>query len=1293
MSDELDHEFVEHRRFAIRRRIGAGGMGVVYHAYDRDRGHDVALKTLKVFAGAHLYRLKREFRALADVTHPNLVALYELFSERDVWFLTMELIRGSNFLEYVWRTRPGTQRTSMPAPSLMSASPLAGASITRSIVPRAVIDDEATTAHAKETPLPGGSLEALLRDEMSTEAMHRSVVARADTDRLMEALRQLAVGVSALHSSGKLHRDIKPSNVLVTPAGRVVLLDFGLVTDLGPDALKSLTRDQIAGTLAYMAPEQSSGKPATPAADWYSVGVVLYEALTGRLPFEGNGMEMLINRLSKRPPPPSSLTPDVPEDLDRLASDLLAPAPEERPAGREILSRLGASARAVSTFVVPGPEIEPTKSLEGASSAFVGRNRHLATLEDAYAGSREGSSIFVHVRGAAGIGKTSLVRKFLAELRSRESTVVISGRCHERESLPLKAVDVLVDSLSQYLSRLSRREAGLLLPRGTSALSRLFPVLERVEAAAALGEEEAQTPRDRSELERRAFAALREIIRRIGERAPLVLFVDDLQWSDLESLQALATVLAPPDAPSVLFVACSRSEDDKKGPLLIALSKLSLGAESRSIQVLGLSFEESKDLAITLLGSSEGAFDKADQIAREARGSPFFVETMVRHTLKTLNASTDRIKLESVLRSRLGKLSPEARKLLEVVCVAGKAVPDKVAMAAAGLSPESEQPVIAALKNGSFIRTHRSEGRGTIEAFHVRVTEAVLAETSANTVTEHNLSLAGALEAHPGADPEMIGQLFAAAGSPGAASRWAVKAGDEASKLLNFTRAAQLYRSALGHGDRESQVDVREKLALALVGSGRGAEAGRVFLEVAEERDGFAAERASRQAGQHLLLSGHVKDGLELLQSQLNRQGQKLRDSQRSAYASRWIRSAQLWQAGLDFRPVREEDAPPEELERVDTLAAAAGGLFLIDFAKGIDLSGRHLLAALKLGEPERVLRAVAIETCYSSAVGLKPERRKELEDTARNTAKALDTPYARALVALTEGVAAHLSNEGALAMLRFEEAENLLKDQCAGAAFELATVRTFYHGALFLGGRLQTLARRVAELTDDADTRDDLLSATELRIGHPNAIWLVNDNPERAQRVVDEAMVKFTAPGFTTQKYFALFARVNAHIYAGQGAEAYALVKRGWPELRASQLMRTRPVFVSALHLRARAALAAAMSTGDESLLTAAEADAREIGRESIPWADPLVTLIRASVASISGDRSKAGSLLDLSLPSLAETGHVLMARAAKLWVGKLGLGAPGRDLANAAEHELRDEGVRNPEAFAGMLIPIKPG
>ena len=182
--------------YEVLRRIGAGGMGVVYEAVDRRSGQHVALKTLLEFDPAGLYRFKQEFRTIADVHHRNLVRLYELVvAESGPVFFTMELVDGVDFLAHVRDTAP----------------------------PRG--DPTPTTDRTLRDGGPAG------RRGAPRQAETEGAAALVNHQKLRPALRQLVEGLQALHEAGKLHRDIKPSNVLVTPERRVVLLDFGVATD------------------------------------------------------------------------------------------------------------------------------------------------------------------------------------------------------------------------------------------------------------------------------------------------------------------------------------------------------------------------------------------------------------------------------------------------------------------------------------------------------------------------------------------------------------------------------------------------------------------------------------------------------------------------------------------------------------------------------------------------------------------------------------------------------------------------------------------------------------------------------------------------------------------------------------------------------------------------------------------------------------------------------------------------------------------------------------------------------
>jgi eukaryotic-like serine/threonine-protein kinase len=227
--------------------------------------------------------------------------------------------------------------------------------------------------------------------------------------------------------AGKLHRDIKPSNVLVTRDGRVVILDFGLIAEQSPrDAWLS---DRLAGTPAYMSPEQALARVASEASDWYAVGVTLYETLTGRVPFRGAFAQIVEPKTTMDPPTPAEVSPGVPADLSAVCMGLLDRDPLQRLSGGDALKQLGHSRHTV---------VEPWNRRD---APFIGRQWQLAVLQESFDESRRGSSAAVCVCGESGMGKSALVRCFLDRLLTREPVIVLSGRCYENESVPYKALD------------------------------------------------------------------------------------------------------------------------------------------------------------------------------------------------------------------------------------------------------------------------------------------------------------------------------------------------------------------------------------------------------------------------------------------------------------------------------------------------------------------------------------------------------------------------------------------------------------------------------------------------------------------------------------------------------------------------------------------------------------------------------------------------------------------------------------------------------------------------------------
>jgi hypothetical protein len=663
-------------RFVLERKIGTGGFGSVHVAFDRERQTRVALKRLERLDGGSLYRFKQEFRALADLRHANLVALHELFATDGVWCFTMELLEGIRFDRFVRGEDPGALDDAVPTSTTGVLSP---GSDLRSDVTLPLV-----------TPAP---------------AMRAAVT--VDLNRLRTALRGVISGVLALHRAGLLHRDLKPSNVLVTATGRAVILDFGLVATGVVDVHQSM-EGRIAGTPAYMSPEQARGAAVSAASDLYAVGLMLYEALAGGPAFTGTAVEILAARAARDPADPRTRVAGLPDDLCDLAMALLARDPALRPSGEEVARRLGldeATAAPTAPATQPGPTL-------------VGRERELAALEQAATAARGGSAVVAHVHGSSGLGKTALLRAFLGRAAADRSAVILDGRCYDRESVPYKAIDEVVDALGRFLQRLPALEAAGLMPRDGRALLRLFPTLGRLDFIASLpGREPTADPQ---ELRRRAFGALRELLARLCDTARVIIAIDDVQWGDVDSAALLAALVAPPNPPPVLLVITSREGEAVSGEIARTLRTLAPGVschEVVDVPLAPLAATEAEVLARSLLGAEPPVGVDTAALARESGGNPLFVGELCR-ALAAGRRQAASVTLPAVLGERISALPESARSVLQALVCAGRPEGESVLGAVTDLEPGAAAEACGILRHEHLVGVIRVGGRAALDVLH-----------------------------------------------------------------------------------------------------------------------------------------------------------------------------------------------------------------------------------------------------------------------------------------------------------------------------------------------------------------------------------------------------------------------------------------------------------------------------------------------------------------------------------------------------------------------------------------------
>jgi serine/threonine protein kinase/tetratricopeptide (TPR) repeat protein len=1247
MSSKAPRQFVGNDRFEIRRRLGSGGMGVVYHVFDRERGAELALKTVERLTPRAIYDLKREFRSLADIRHPNLVALQELVFTGGQWFFTMELVQGVDFLTYVW---DGFDRTVANA----DTAPLFG-------------DRPSEPRHDPDKPWSPVWSEERLK-------------------RLRSVLRQLAEGLAALHGAGKLHRDIKPSNVLVTPEERVVLLDFGLVAEHGWGVDKISMESMLVGTAEYMSPDQATTVALTPATDWYGVGVMLYEALTGRLPFEGSVVEILRLKQLYDPAPPRTLCAGIPEDLDGLCVDLLRRRPERRPAAEEVLRRLGGpGARAARTTHPP--------------VSFVGRQAELNALREAFEVMRQGKACTVHITGGSGIGKTHLVQRFLGEVVEGEQAVVLTGRCYERESVPYKTLDAFVDALSRYLAQLPSEDLLPLLPRDVLALARVFPVLLRVEPVALYPRRRLEQ-RNPQEVRRNASKAFRELLGRLAFRKNVVMHLDDLQWGDVDSAALLSDVLTGPEPPPVLLLASYRSEDVQRSPFLQALRSAPTGqVHVKLLELEPLSEAETKELAKALALNDPSILSAVDALVEESAGNLYFLRELVHDFIAggpLTKLLPGKVTLEEVIRRRVARIDEQGRALLEVIAVARGPISQRVALKAAGQS-EKATSLLHDLRVHHLVHTRGTRGQDDVDCYHDRIRGTVVAGLTPERLQDCHLRLALALSAADEGDPETLAHHFHGAGELEKAAECAEEAAEEAAQALAFDRAARLYRFALELPQRDEE-EARKlwiQLADGLANVGRGAEAAEAYFKAAEGASAAENLDLRRRGAEQLLWSGRLDDGLKALREVLETAGLPYPATPRRAIASLlWNRfRLRLRRKKQHFRDASQ--VPLEELIRIDLCMSLATGVGFVDPVRGAALQAKHQVLALRSGEPFRVALALSTEAIYVAMRGWRSKRTTEaVLARAKELAEQVRLPEVEGTALVGATISSYLLGQWEECLEAAGKAEELLRYAKGGATWQLNEVQLFALWARFYLGSVRRLVQVAPVMLNDAKECGNLHLAASLLTGTAAVWWLVDDNPDGAVAGVEEAKERWSYRGYPLHNYDHLYSLGQVELYRGEGAAALARLKEAWGGMKESYIFALQMVRIEAMHLRGRCALQAAAAARDPGearrLLDEARACAKRIERERTPWATPLARLLQAGLAH----RAEGPSERVVELLGEAESGFVLAqmrlyAMAARHRRGEIVRGNEGRSLVAIAREFMEDQRVKNPERMTEMLAP----
>jgi hypothetical protein len=1201
-------------RLHVLETLGQGGMGIVYRAFDREHRAQVALKTMHRAEPAAIYALKNEFRSLADVRHPNLVRLFELFSEADGWFFTMELVDGERFDQWV---RPGD---------------------------------------------------------------------RLDEARLRSAFAQLIDALDSVHTAGKLHRDIKPSNVLVRADGHVCVLDFGLVTEPCAYGIGQTVSDHmLVGTPAYVAPEQGLGERASVATDLYALGVMLFEALTGRLPFAGSATEMLMAKQQGVPAWPEHFEPSPQLALVELCSRLLSRDPAARPSGAELRGEFAEQRARVSFSSIPPP----------LAAELIGRDADLAQLRDAYQATLRGKAVLVSVSGDSGVGKTALCQSFLDELMREGHAVVLRGRCNERESLPYKAFDALVDDLSRHLRRLRAEQAAALLPRDAAELTRLFPVLGRVDA---LAEAPVRPVADATEQQRRAFEAFLELLGRMRDRAPLVLHIDDLQWTDRDSSQLLSYLLRRSEQLPALLIFSQRAEPGAHNEFMDALLEQSLshGAlERREVKLQPLPPSAAESLAQRLLAPGE-ACTVAGQIGREACGNPFLIGELARFAGSSLLAGTSAavsreaprpardVLLRHALEARASALPAPAHKLLSLLALIGRPLPLTLALEVSGISRAD----VDALQSAHLVRS-RIDGDRRLEFYHDLIRTTLARELAPEHCRTLYLELARACEKHPELDPELRCSCFEGAGEIEAAARCAADAADQAVAALAFDHAARLYDKALALGTYTAPEALRltRRWARALANAGRSLESARAYQRAALLASGDENLDLQRRSAEQLLTAGYAAEGLRVLANVCAEVGLSLPAKPTLGNIGlAWALTKLRVHAA---RPPRTAAKPisPRQTLRLEIVQTAVAGLQCYSQAGAARLALDYLVEAQSAGDPRHLVWALGSLGMLTKSRSFYSELLGQMESVAARDGR----PELRGLACGLRGFVASRRLAHREAREWFAQALAAYRD-CEDMQWQVDLVHVYDQASAAAAGEYAELARTTPALIDEAFQRGRPWAGATLSGFAGMPAWLTLDDRSGYLRQLALARsqwqqhAEFLSHDRTS--YGLLRAEAMSSIYGGEPLRGFALFDAHRaapmkPNHRLDYMFFLTACSAAALRPRS------GRQPGHGQAARLRAIVRRAAALQHSPSTRPLVRVFEAVLCLDRGQTELAISALRGSLLQLEAAGCEMHVAALRRRLGQWLGGDEGRGLIETGDLFMNSQGVRDRDAMSELLCP----